>query len=74
MKLVSDERRNRRPRGRAPVVVDQLTKTYPRGIQAVRGVSFEVREGEVCGQLGPNPVFTNRRARPRQPTDGGHHE
>ena len=37
-----------------PVVVRQLTKTYPGGIQAVRGTSFEVHPGEVFGLLGPN--------------------
>jgi ABC-2 type transport system ATP-binding protein len=37
-----------------PVVVDHLTKTYPGGVQAVRGISFHVRQGEVFGLLGPN--------------------
>jgi ABC-2 type transport system ATP-binding protein len=34
--------------------VDRLTKTYPGGVQAVRGISFEVAEGEIFGLLGPN--------------------
>jgi ABC-2 type transport system ATP-binding protein len=39
----------------APVVeVDQLRKTYPGGVQAVRGIDFEVAAGEVFGLLGPN--------------------
>jgi ABC-2 type transport system ATP-binding protein len=38
----------------APVVVDGLVKRYPGGIEAVRGISFEVAEGEVFGLLGPN--------------------
>jgi len=37
-----------------PVVVRQLRKTYPGGLQAVRGISFEVHSGEVFGLLGPN--------------------
>lgn len=37
-----------------PVVrVDQLRKSY-RGVEAVRGVSFEVGGGEIYGLLGPN--------------------
>jgi ABC-2 type transport system ATP-binding protein len=36
------------------VAVEQLTKTYPGGVQAVRGVDFEVEPGEVFGLLGPN--------------------
>ena len=39
----------------APAVeVSQLTKTYPGGVQAVRGVDFTVPRGEVFGLLGPN--------------------
>jgi ABC-2 type transport system ATP-binding protein len=37
-----------------PVVVSELTKTYPGGVQAVRGISFEAQLGEVFGLLGPN--------------------
>ena len=37
-----------------PVVVRALTKTYPTGVEAVRGISFHVRSGEVFGLLGPN--------------------
>jgi ABC-2 type transport system ATP-binding protein len=37
-----------------PVVVEELTKTYPGGVQAVRSISFSVRPGEVFGLLGPN--------------------
>ena len=37
-----------------PLIVDGLTKTYPGGVRAVRGISFEVTEGEIFGLLGPN--------------------
>ncbi len=35
------------------IVVSELTKSYD-GLEALRGVSFEVGEGEVFGLLGPN--------------------
>jgi len=34
-------------------VID-LTKTYDNGVQAVKGVTFSVKRGEVFGILGPN--------------------
>ena len=37
-----------------PLIVDGLTKTYPGGVPAVRGISFEVTDGEIFGLLGPN--------------------
>jgi ABC-2 type transport system ATP-binding protein len=36
------------------VEVVQLRKTYPGGIEAVKGIDFEVMPGEVFGLLGPN--------------------
>ena len=36
------------------IVVDALAKRYPNGADAVRGISFRVRAGEVFGILGPN--------------------
>jgi ABC-2 type transport system ATP-binding protein len=39
----------------APTVeVNQLTKTYPGGVEAVKGIDFRVAHGEVFGLLGPN--------------------
>ncbi len=41
--------------GRIPAVeVMQLRKTYPGGVEAVKGIDFEVAQGEVFGLLGPN--------------------
>ena len=37
-----------------PIVVDGLTKRYPGPVEAVRGISFRVRPGEIFGLLGPN--------------------
>ena len=39
---------------RPAVEVTGLRKTYPGGVQAVRGVDFRVAPGEVFGLLGPN--------------------
>lgn len=36
------------------VRMEQVTKQYPGGKQAVAGISFALREGEVFGFLGPN--------------------
>jgi ABC-2 type transport system ATP-binding protein len=36
------------------VEVEGLSKIYPDGTEAVRGIDFEVREGEFFGFLGPN--------------------
>jgi ABC-2 type transport system ATP-binding protein len=38
----------------AAVAVEDLHKTYPGGIEAVRGLWFEVGSGEIFGLLGPN--------------------
>ena len=36
------------------VSVRRLAKTYPGGVEAVRGIDFDVAAGEVFGLLGPN--------------------
>ena len=36
------------------IEADGLRKTYPRGVDALRGVSFHVERGEVFALLGPN--------------------
>jgi ABC-2 type transport system ATP-binding protein len=36
------------------ISVNDLTKTYHNGVEALRGVSFEVKQGEIFGLLGPN--------------------
>jgi ABC-2 type transport system ATP-binding protein len=36
------------------VEVSQLRKTYPGGVEAVKGIDFSVAPGEVFGLLGPN--------------------
>ncbi|HET8537425.1 MAG TPA: ATP-binding cassette domain-containing protein [Solirubrobacteraceae bacterium] len=38
----------------AAVSVQQLRKTYPGDVEAVKGIDFEVAPGEVFGLLGPN--------------------
>jgi ABC-2 type transport system ATP-binding protein len=36
------------------IEVSRLSKTYPGGVEAVKGIDFEVAAGEVFGLLGPN--------------------
>jgi len=42
------------PPSGAAIEVRELRKTYPGGVEAVKGISFEVAAGEVFGLLGPN--------------------
>src|SRR5438093_10038353 len=37
-----------------PIAVRGLRKTYPGGVEAVKGIDFAVEPGEVFGLLGPN--------------------
>ncbi len=37
-----------------PIVAESLTKTYPGGVQALRGLSFSVEWGEIFALIGPN--------------------
>jgi ABC-2 type transport system ATP-binding protein len=36
------------------IEAEDLRKTYPGGVEAVKGIDFDVSEGEVFGLLGPN--------------------
>ncbi len=36
------------------IIVENLEKTYSNGTKAVRGISFQVKQGEIFGILGPN--------------------
>src|SRR5262249_18700720 len=40
--------------GASAIEATDLRKTYPGGIEAVRGVTFDVAPGEAFGLLGPN--------------------
>ena len=37
-----------------PLVVSELRKVYRGGVEALKGISFEVEEGEIFGLIGPN--------------------
>ena len=34
--------------------IENLVKRYPTGVEALRGVSLEIKRGELFGLLGPN--------------------
>jgi ABC-2 type transport system ATP-binding protein len=52
--LLRSELRDQLPRLGDAIVVEALAKRYPNGTDAVNGISFRVRSGEVYGILGPN--------------------
>jgi ABC-2 type transport system ATP-binding protein len=45
---------NARPPSHAAIEVDRLRKSYPGGVEAVKGIEFQVANGEVFGLVGPN--------------------
>lgn len=51
---IAASRLSARTKSNAIIAVNNLKKTYPGGTEAVRGVSFEVKDGEFFGFLGPN--------------------
>ena len=42
------------PEAMKALSIHKLTKTYKNGVQALKGIDFEVEEGEFCALLGPN--------------------
>ena len=58
------------PAGQPEVEVERLAKTYPGGTEAVRGISFTVRAGEVFGLLGPVHRCPARTPRPARRAPG----
>ena len=49
-----EQPRSARTRSAAPLLVCADVRKAFRGVQALRGVSLEVREGEILGLVGPN--------------------
>jgi ABC-2 type transport system ATP-binding protein len=41
-------------RGMKALAIDNLEKRYPNGVEALRGVSLDIEEGDFFGLLGPN--------------------
>jgi len=63
------------PHTEGAIVVEGLTKTYRNGVQALSGISFTVRRGEIFGLLGPNGAGKSTTVRiltTLTAPDGGH--
>ncbi len=66
------------PTSEPAVSVRELRKTYPGGVEALRGISFDVCEGEIFGMVGPKrsysegspPLAVDTRAIKRVTTQG----
>ncbi|WP_447003453.1 alpha/beta fold hydrolase [Saccharothrix isguenensis] len=58
-----------------PLVIENLTKSYPGGLTAVKELSFRVEHGQVLGLLGPNGAGKTTTLRMLmgliRPTEGG---
>ncbi|MFI9011688.1 alpha/beta fold hydrolase [Actinosynnema sp. NPDC053489] len=58
-----------------PLVIENLTKSYPGGLTAVKDLSFRVEHGQVLGLLGPNGAGKTTTLRMLmgliRPTEGG---
>jgi ABC-2 type transport system ATP-binding protein len=58
-----------------PLVIEDLTKSYPGGVTAVKDLSFRVEHGQVLGLLGPNGAGKTTTLRMLMglihPTEGG---
>jgi ABC-2 type transport system ATP-binding protein len=52
--IKSENAQNKAVPSDAVIDVQNLVKTYPGGVEAVKGINFYVREGEFFGFLGPN--------------------
>jgi ABC-2 type transport system ATP-binding protein len=50
----ADARKNETMERERAIVAEELVKRYRGGVQALAGVSFTVRQGEIYGLLGPN--------------------
>src|SRR5690606_26231766 len=50
----ASDRSNRRRTMSAIITIENLSKTYESGFQALKNVNLEIREGELIALLGPN--------------------
>ena len=54
MHLLNRHRRRCIPRGRLVIELSDVRKTFAGGVEALRGVTFQVAEGEICVLIGPS--------------------